>query len=89
IMNPSMIVTWIFGLLLAFTPGIVDYGSAWFYIKFLAVIGMTWMHHWLGLRRKDFLADRNTLTGRRYRLMNEVPTLLMVVIVVMVVVRPF
>ena len=90
IMNPSMIVTWIFGLLLAFTPGVVDWtGDIWFYVKFAAIIGMTWMHHWLGKRRKDFLADRNALTGRCYRLMNEVPTVLMVVIVVMVVVRPF
>ena len=50
---------------------------------------MTWFHHWLGLRRKDFAAGRNTRTGRTYRLMNEVPTLLMVVIVISVIVRPF
>ena len=48
---------------------------------------MTWFHHWLGLRRTDFAAGRNRLTGRQYRLMNEVPTLLVVVIVLSVVVK--
>ena len=87
IMNPAMITTWIFGLLLVFTPGIVDWGMVWPWIKGASVIAMTWFHHWLGLRRKDFLAGNNTLTGRQYRLMNEVPTILMVVIVIAVVVK--
>ncbi|MEL7215776.1 MAG: protoporphyrinogen oxidase HemJ [Pseudomonadota bacterium] len=89
IMTPAMIVTWIAGLWLAFTPGVVDFSAGWFYVKFAAVLAMTGVHGWLGARRKDFLADRNTLTGRRYRLMNEAPTLLMFVIVIMVIVRPF
>lgn len=89
IMNPAMIATWIFGLMLVFTPGIVDWSAAWPWTKAAAVLGMTWFHHWLGLRRKDFVAGKNTVTGRRYRLMNEVPTLLMVVIVVSVIARPF
>ena len=87
IMNPAMITTWIFGLLLVFTPGIVDWGMVWPWIKGASVIGMTWFHHWLGLRRKNFLAGNNMLTGRQYRLMNEVPTILMVVIVIAVVVK--
>ena len=87
IMNPAMIATWIFGLTIVFTPGIVDWGSAWPWIKGAAVIGMTWFHHWLGRRRKDFLAEKNTLSGRQYRMMNEVPTILMVVIVISVVVK--
>ena len=87
IMNPSMIATWIFGLLLVFTPGIVDWGSIWPWVKAAAVLGMTWFHHWLGLRRKDFVAGANALTGRQYRMMNEVPTILMVVIVLSVVVK--
>lgn len=89
IMNPAMIATWLFGSLLAFTPGIVDWSAVWPWTKALSVIGMTWFHHWLGLRRKDFLAGKNTLSGRTYRLMNEVPTLLMIVIVVSVIARPF
>ena len=89
IMNPAMIATWVFGLLLAFTPGIVDWGSIWPWLKFAAVIAMSWFHHWLARRRKDFVAQSNSRTGRQYRLMNEVPTVLMIIIVIMVVVRPF
>ena len=89
IMNPAMVATWAFGLCLALTPGIVDWSAVWPWTKALAIGGMTWFHHWLGLRRKDFAAGRNTRTGRTYRLMNEVPTLLMVVIVISVIVRPF
>jgi len=53
------------------------------------VIAMTGMHGWLGARRKEFVAGENTRTGRTYRLANEVPTALMLVILVMVIVRPF
>ncbi|MEM9550916.1 MAG: protoporphyrinogen oxidase HemJ [Pseudomonadota bacterium] len=87
IMNPAMIATWIFGLAMVFTPGIVDWGTVWPWTKGAAVIGMTWFHHWLGLRRKDFLSGANRLTGRQYRMMNEVPTLLMVVIVFSVILK--
>lgn len=89
IMNPAMISTWIFGLALVFTPGIVDWTAVWPWTKAISVIAMTWFHHWLGLRRKDFLRAQNTRTGRTYRLMNEVPTILMVIIVVSVIARPF
>jgi len=87
IMNPAMIVTWGLGLLLALTPGIVDWSAVWPYVKLAGILAMTWFHHWLGLRRKDFLSGNNTFTGRQYRMMNEVPTVLMVVIVLAVVVR--
>ena len=89
IMNPAMIATWVFGLFLVFTPGIVDWSVIWPWTKAAAVIGMTWFHHWLGKRRKDLLNGTNAVTGRQYRLMNEVPTVLLIVIVVSVVVRPF
>ena len=87
IMNPAMIATWILGLCLIFTPGIVDWSAIWPWTKTAGVLGMTWYHHWLGLRRKDFLRGENRLTGRQYRMMNEVPTVLMVLIVLSVVVR--
>lgn len=87
IMNPAMIAVWVFGLALAFTPGIVDWSMAWPWLKALSVLAMTSFHHWLGYRRKDFVAGQNTRTGRTYRMMNEVPTLLMVVIVLSVVVK--
>ena len=51
------------------------------------VIAMTLFHHWLGWRRKDFVAGRNSVTGGQYRIMNEVPTLLMMIIVVSVIVK--
>lgn len=87
IMNPAMVATWVFGLCLVFTPGIVDWSAIWPWTKALAIGGMTWFHHWLGYRRKDFVNGSNSHTGRQYRLMNEVPTLLMVVIVLSVVVK--
>ncbi len=89
IMNPAMIATWIFGLCLVFTPGIVDWSNGWPWVKAVMVSGMTVFHHWLALRRKEFAKDSNTRTGRTYRLMNEVPTLLMIVIVLMVAAKPF
>ena len=85
IMNPAMIGTWVFGLALVFTPGIVDWSSVWPWTKGAAVLAMTWFHHWLGLRRKDFMAGTNRLTGRQYRMMNEVPTVLLIVIVFSVI----
>lgn len=90
IMNPAMAATWVFGLMLALTPGIVDWrGDGWFHVKLTAVAVLTWFHHWLARRRKDFARDANSRSGRTYRMMNEMPTLLLIVIVVMVVVRPF
>ena len=87
IMNPAMIGVWVFGLALVFTPGIVSWDQVWPWTKAVSVLGMTWFHHWLGLRRKDFMAGSNRLTGRDYRMMNEVPTLLMIVIVFSVTVK--
>ncbi|MEM8631519.1 MAG: protoporphyrinogen oxidase HemJ [Pseudomonadota bacterium] len=89
IMNPAMIATWVFGLALVFTPGIVDWSQTWPWAKAASVLAMTWFHHWCGLRRKDFLNGENTRSGRDYRIMNEVPTVLMVVIVISVIARPF
>ena len=87
IMNPSMILVWIFGMALVFTPGIIDWTAVWPWTKAVSVIAMTWFHIWLGIRRKDFVAGNNTLTGRQYRLMNEIPTILLLVIVFSVIVK--
>jgi putative membrane protein len=87
IVNPASIATWVFGLCLVFTPGIVDWGMVWPWTKAASVIAMTLFHHWLGRRRKDFVAGSNRVTGRQYRMMNEVPTLLLVVIVCSVIVK--
>jgi putative membrane protein len=87
IMNPAMIATWVFGLALVFTPGVVDWSEVWPWTKAAAVLAMTWFHHWLGYRRKDFLSGSNRHSGRTYRLMNEVPTVLMIIIVISVIVK--
>ncbi|PJF09982.1 protoporphyrinogen oxidase HemJ [Pseudorhodobacter sp. MZDSW-24AT] len=87
IMNPAMISTWIFGLSLVATPGIVDWTMIWPWVKAASVLAMTWFHMWLAKQRKSFAAGSNTLTGRRYRLMNEVPTLLLLLIVFSVIVK--
>lgn len=87
IMNPAMIASWLFGLALVLTPGIVYWGSVWPWAKAIAVIAMTWFHMWLAARRKEFVAGSNTLSGRTYRMMNELPTVLMIVIVVAVIVK--
>ncbi|EBA17012.1 hypothetical protein RSK20926_08582 [Roseobacter sp. SK209-2-6] len=85
IMRPAMMVSWGAGLLIVATPGIVDWSYIWPWTKGASVIAMTWFHIWLLRRYRDFEAEKNTLTGRQYRLMNEVPTILMVVIVVSVI----
>ncbi|WP_116084825.1 protoporphyrinogen oxidase HemJ [Tropicimonas sp. IMCC34011] len=87
IMNPAMIATWIFGLCLVFTPGIVDWSQVWPWTKAAGVLTLTWLHHWLGKRRKDFERGKNRISGRSYRMMNELPTLALVVIVVSVITR--
>ena len=89
IMTPAMIGTYLFGAILAATPGIVDWGRGWIYVKLAAVLALTAIHYWLWLWRKDFAADRNTRSAAFYRAVNEVPTLLLILILIMVVVRPF
>lgn len=86
IMGPASIATWAAGLALVFTPGIVDWSMVWPWTKAAGVIGMTVFHHWLMIQRK-ILARGEGMTGRQYRMMNEVPTLLMVLIVVSVIVK--
>lgn len=90
IMTPSMIAAWVFGLTLLATPGIVDWSSDfWMHAKLLAVIVMSGIHGFLIGRMKAFAADRNTYSARFYRVINEVPAVLMVAVVILVIVRPF
>jgi len=87
IMSPAMMATWLFGLLLVATPGIVDWTFVWPWLKLVGVLGMTAFHIWLMGRMKSFRRGDNELSGKRYRMMNEVPTLLMFLIVFSVVVK--
>jgi protoporphyrinogen IX oxidase len=89
ILTPAMLVTFLFGIMLMLTPGLVDWHRAWFYTKLASVLALAGFHGALGRWRRDFLHDRNTRSQRFFRIGNEVPTLLMVVAVVMVVVQPF
>lgn len=89
IMTPSMLAAWIFGLALVATPGIVDWGSGWAWFKAAAVLGMTWFHMWCAAQRRVFDSGGNEKPGRYFRLMNEVPTVFMIIIVVAVIARPF
>jgi protoporphyrinogen IX oxidase len=87
IMNPAMIATWAFGLALVATPGIVDWSMVWPWTKAASVIAMSGFHMWLSARRKDFENSQNRFSGRAYRISNEAPTLLMIVIVLSVIVK--
>lgn len=88
IMNPAMISSWLFGLLMVATPDMIDWSQIWPWIKALCVLTMTWFHMWCAGRRKAFEAGQNDRPGRHYRIMNEVPTVIMIIIVVMVIVQP-
>ena len=87
IMTPAMIAAWLFGILLALTPYVINWQQAWPWVKLVSVLLMTWFHHWLGARCRAFVRGKNNISGRQYRLVNEVPTVLMIVIVVSVIVK--
>ncbi len=89
IMNPAMNVTWICGLAMVLIGGSAIYGTGWFGVKFLCVLLMSWFHNWCGRERKSLALGQFNHDGKYYRLMNEIPTILMVVIVIMVIVKPF
>ena len=87
IMNPAMVVVWITGPWLAWAQGM--HHDRWLMAKFALVCLLTVYHHALGRWRLDFAEDRNAREARFYRIANEVPTLLMIGIVILVVVKPF
>ena len=87
IMTPAMIVSWATGLYLAWRGGWLSAG--WFHVKFAAVIAMSAAHGFLAAAVKRFAADTNLRPQRFFRIVNEVPTVLMLVIVTMVIVKPF
>jgi protoporphyrinogen IX oxidase len=86
IMTPAMIAVFIFGGLLLWVQ---DWSQGWLHVKLTMVVVLTVVHHLLALWRKDFAADRNKRPARFYRIWNEVPTVTMVVIVIMAIVKPF
>lgn len=88
ICTPAMMSSWLFGILLILTPGAVDWGAAWWWTKFISVILMSGFHGACSKWRRNFLNDANVKSHKFYRFANEVPTLLMIVIVIAVVVQP-
>jgi putative membrane protein len=87
IINPAMIVTWIVGLWLAWDAGFFKAG--WLHAKLALVLAMTAMHGFLSRWVRAFAADSNLHSQKFYRIINEVPTILMIAIVILVVVKPF
>jgi putative membrane protein len=87
IINPAMIVAWVLGLYLAWDGG--WFRSGWLHGKLALVLGLSAVHGLYARWVRDFAADRNTRPARFYRVWNEVPTLLLVGIVILVIVKPF
>ncbi len=88
IMTPSMILTYFFGILIAYIYGFVALGVC-LHIKMTAVLGLTIFHGLLAKWRKDFINGNNNHSEKFYRLMNEIPPILMIIAVIMVIVKPF
>lgn len=87
IMNPAMIGTWVFGLLTAWSADL--WTGGWFHAKMALVLALTAAHMAMAGWRRAFAEDRNARPARFYRIANEIPTLLMIGIVVLVIVKPF
>jgi len=89
IMRPAGAVTILFGGALISVPGVVDWSLWWFKIKLALVVGLLITHGLMEKWRGEFARDANTRPARFYRMINEVPTLFMIIIVIMVVAKPF
>jgi putative membrane protein len=87
IINPAMIVAWLAGIYLAWAGHWLSAG--WLQVKFVLVLALSGVHGFFSRCVKDFAADRNVRSERFFRIINEVPTLLMIAIVILVVVKPF
>jgi putative membrane protein len=88
IMAPAAIATWIMGLALAYITGQFGEPQTWFLIKFVAVVALSAFHIVLLQHKKAFAEERRPKPSRYYRMINEVPTVLLIVIVIMAVVKP-
>jgi protoporphyrinogen IX oxidase len=89
IMLPAVVMVIVFGGLLGATPGAVDWRQGWIWLKLALVLGLGIFHMYLAHWQRQFAADRPSHTARFFRLVNELPTLALIAIVVLVVVKPF
>ncbi len=88
IMMPAMVLTWVFGLLLISSIGFDQLASKWLHIKLVLVLILTIYHVFLGFCLKKFSIDKNTYSSKFYRIFNEVPTILLILIVFIVIFKP-
>ena len=88
IMNPAMIVSWIFGILLIYTVGIVNLSSLWLQLKLLFVIILTIYHFFLFQCLRKFTENSNSYSAKFYRIINEIPTVLLIAIIFIIVFKP-
>ena len=88
IMTPAMILSWIFGLLLIHSLGFQQLGQTWMVLKIIFVIFLSLYHFYLGKTLKQFKIDQNTHSHKFYRLINEIPTILLILIVFVVIFKP-
>ena len=87
IINPAMIVTWLLGLWLAWSGG--WFAAPWLHAKLVLVLAMSGVHGVLSKYVREFAADKRRKSAKFFRILNEVPTVLMILIVILVVIKPF
>ena len=88
IMNPAMIVSWIFGILLIYSIGLENFNNLWLEIKLLLVLLLTFYHLFLFYCLKKFAEYTNSYSSKFYRITNEIPTILLILIILIVVFKP-
>ena len=88
ITTPAMVATWVFGLIMV-SQGLIDWHSVWPWVKAAMVLTLSGIHGFYGRLLRDFANDRNTRPSKFFRQINEIPFLVAIVIVVMVIARPF
>lgn len=89
IMTPAMIATWVFGVWMLVWSGFSQFAEGWMWVKLLFVLGLSGFHGFMAGQLRRFAQDGNERSAKFFRQINEVPTVLMIVVVIMVIVRPF
>ena len=89
IMNPAMVATIFFGILLLNVKNVINWNEKWIYIKLFLVLGLIIVHHLLIKFRKDFYYDRNTHSKKFYKILNEIPKIFLIFIILIVYLKPF
>ena len=88
IMMPAMLLSWLFGVLLIHTLGFTVFSELWMQIKVVAVVILTYYHFTLGRYLNDFAIDSNQKTSKFFRIYNEIPTLILIVVIFVVIFKP-